>query len=226
MLDDLKDYEQRVYSQSGEDGVLRRLFDVIGVKNQFFVEFGAADGLALSNTAHLRLDHGWSGLLMEGSEKADGELVQREFVSAENINQLFRKYEVPPLFDFLSIDIDGNDYWVWKALEGFVPRVVVVEYNIFFGVDQAFTVPYEAERTWDRSTYHGASLAAFNALGKEKGYTLVHSESYAPNAFFVLNSELPAGYSPLPLSELAPWDAFFEPLSTSDRDWVDVSAPT
>ena len=222
MLDDLKNYERSVYSQSGEDGVLQRLFEVIGERSRFFVEFGAGDGLALSNTAHLRLDHGWDGLLMEGSERADGEVVRRAFISAENVNSLFERYEVPSVFDLLSIDIDGNDYWVWQAIQGFVPRVVVVEYNVFFGLHQACTVPYEADRTWDSSMYHGASLAAFQKLGHEKGYTLVHAESWAPNAFFVLNSELPPDFKERPLHEITPWNSFVTSPPVSGRTWVHV----
>lgn len=222
MFNDLSNYERSVHSQSGEDGIIQRLFELIGTRNRFFVEFGAGDGLFLSNTAHLRLDHGWSGLLMEGSDRADGQLVQREFVSAENINALFSRYEVPEVFDFLSIDIDGNDYWVWNALTDFQPRIVVVEYNIFFGLDQACTVPYEADRTWDESYYHGASLAAFEKLGAAKGYTLIHADGWAPNAFFVLNSELPAGYVPRPLREVTPWNTFVHAPPVEGRVWVDV----
>ena len=74
---------------------------------------------------------------MEGSDRADGDLVRQAFVDAENVNSLFAQYGVPKQFDLLSIDIDGNDYWVWKAIEDFTPRVVVIEYNIYFGTDRA-----------------------------------------------------------------------------------------
>ena len=222
MFNDLGNYERSVHSQSGEDGVIQHLFELIGTRNRFFVEFGAGDGLFLSNTAHLRLNHGWTGLLMEGSEQADGQLVRREFVSAENINFLFAQYDVPEVFDLLSVDIDGNDYWVWNALTDCKPRLVVVEYNIFFGLHQACTVPYEADRIWDESYYHGASLGALEKLGITKGYTLVHTDSWAPNAFFVLNSELPAGYRPRPLRELTPWNSFVHSPPVEGRPWVDV----
>ena len=162
---DLESSAARHYSQGGEDGVLLRIFEKIGVRHRYFVEFGAWDGLQLSNTANLRLNHGWSGLLLEGSDRADGILVQRAHVDAENIESLFREYDVPPDFDLLSIDIDGNDYWVWKAIESYSPSVVIVEYNIFFMAETAKTMAYDANHRWDRDhygLYHGASLAAFD----------------------------------------------------------------
>jgi hypothetical protein len=222
MLSNLKEYESQVYSQCGEDGVLQRIFDCIGTTNKTFVEFGAWDGQHLSNTANLRINQAWSGLLMEGSDRADGELVMQEFVNAENVEGLLAKYGVPETFDLLSVDIDGNDYWVWKAIERFTPRVVVVEYNIFFALDAARTIEYRADHVWDETSYHGASLAAFHKLGVEKGYTLVHTDSWAPNVFFVLNSELPADYRPRDLAEMTDWDKFVEPADTGDRVWVSV----
>ena len=97
--DDLESCASSEFSQGGEDGVLLRLFEHIGVAHRYFVEFGAWDGRHLSNTANLRLNHGWSGLLMEGSDRADGVLVQREHVDVENVEALFRRYGVPRDFD-------------------------------------------------------------------------------------------------------------------------------
>jgi hypothetical protein len=222
LFDDLAEYEASVYSQGGEDGALSRIFDVIGHHNRYFVEFGAWDGLHLSNTANLRLNGGWQGLLLEGSNNADGELVKREFVSADNINQLFAKYDVPKTFDLLSIDIDGNEYWVWKALEDFSPRVVVVEYNVFFPVGQACTIPYDPNWIWDRSYYHGASIAALRKLGRSKGYRLVYTDRFVPNAFFIRESELPADYYERPLSELTLWNLFDHAAPVDGRPWVNV----
>jgi len=222
MFSDLADYESQVYSQCGEDGVLQRIFDLIGTDNRYFVEFGAWDGKHLSNTANLRIHHGWRGLLMEGSERADGTLVRREFVHADNVNALFEKYAVPRRFDLLSIDIDGNDYWVWKALEGHVPRVVVIEYNIFFGLHLARTIRYERDYVWDESLYHGASIAALRKLGREKGYRLVHADGWAPNAFFVHDSELPDGFEERPLGDVTPWNTFVATPAVESREWVAV----
>jgi hypothetical protein len=222
VLDDLGDHESSVYSQCGEDGVIARIFEVIGTTNRTFVEFGAWDGQHWSNTANLRLHHGWSGLLMEGSDRADGELVRRERVTAENVNRLFARYAVPERFDLLVIDIDGNDYWVWKAIRGFTPRVVVVEYNIHFATHLARTMPYDPDHEWDETLYHGASLAALRKLGHEKGYALVHAEGWAPNAFFVHRDALPAGFVERPIEAVTPWNRFAETPAVGGRPWQAV----
>lgn len=217
------------YSQGGEDGVLLRLFERIGVLNRYFVEFGAWDGIHLSNTANLRLNHGWKGLLLEGSDRADGVVVQRETVDAQNVESIFRRYGVPQTFDLLSIDIDGNDYWVWKAIEAFLPRVVIVEYNVFFQPETAKTMAYDPDHAWDRNSYalyHGASLAALSKLGRNKGYVLAYTEPYCPNAIFVHESALPDGIRLPPPSAWTRWawpeDTYVEPATRPGGRWVDV----
>ncbi|MCP5066732.1 MAG: FkbM family methyltransferase [bacterium] len=203
--------------------MLLHIFESIGTGKCSFVEFGAKDGLAVSNTANLRLNHGWTGLLLDAAASDDDPLVKRAFVTAENINDLFAEHGVPERLDLLSIDIDGNDYWVWKALDRFTPRVVVVEYNIFFRPDDARTMPYDPDHVWqDDSCYHGASLAALRKLGNEKGYALVHTDSWAPNAFFVLRSELPENYLERPNHELTDWRHFHEPPGTDGKEWTQV----
>jgi hypothetical protein len=155
--------------------------------------------------------------------------VKRERVAAENIESLFHKYDVPREFDLLSIDIDGNDYWVWKAIESFTPRVVIVEYNIFFLTEMAKTVDYAPDYDWNEKwyhRYHGASLAALESLGRSKGYSLVYTEPYFPNAIFVRDEALPDG---LALPSLADWtrwawaeDSYVEPAARPGGRWVDV----
>ncbi len=222
MLSELRAHERSVYSQGGEDGVLAHIFECIATTNRTFVEFGAWDGRRLSNTALLRLEGGWTGLLMDGDPERVSDLVQCEFVTAENVNELLRKYEIPRAFDLLSIDVDGNDYWIWQAIDRFVPRVVVIEYNIFFGLQHSKTVPYDASRVWDETPYHGASLAALHKLGRQKGYSLVWTESWSPNAFFVLDSELPAEFRDPPLERVAHWTGYDQPHDPLGRPWVDV----
>ncbi len=223
-LADLRCYERNVYSQGGEDGVLAKLFETLGATNRYFVEFGAWDGCNLSNTAHLRLDHGWTGLLMDGDAERVSDVVCHEFVTAENVEPLFAKHGVPRSFDLLSIDIDGNEYWVWQAIRKWRPRVVVMEYNVFFGVDVSKTMPYDATHRWDKTMFHGASLAALHKLGREKGYTLLHTDSYAPNAFFVDDALLPAALVGLPIEEAASWDWDLgaEPPIPADRAWTTI----
>jgi len=110
--------EYSVHSQNGEDGVLEAIFGRIGTTNKYYVEFGVEDGKE-RNTRFLEERYGWQGLLMDGGHANASINLQREFVTAENIEALFRKYRVPVEPDLLSIDLDGNDYHVWKAIERF-----------------------------------------------------------------------------------------------------------
>ncbi len=113
-------------------------------------------------------------------------------MTAENIQDLFQKYNVPKNFDLLSIDIDFNDYWVWKAIVNYFPRVVVIEYNSSIPPNVSKVVPYDPDASWDRTNYFGASLLALQKLGLTKGYTLVGCNNLGVNAFFC-KSELIKG---------------------------------
>lgn len=179
----LNRYEARMYSQNGEDGMLAATFRKVGLTDRFCVEFGVGDGTQC-NTAYLTKKKGWSHLWMDSIEDASGS-IKKEFITAENINELFAKYKVPRTFDLLSVDIDYNTYWVWKALEGYSPRVVVIEYNPAFPPTESLAVPYDPQGMWDGTRYYGASLLALAKLGADKGYTLVGCDDYGVNAFFV-----------------------------------------
>ncbi|MDD5041831.1 MAG: hypothetical protein PHX87_00550 [Candidatus Peribacteraceae bacterium] len=135
-----------------------------------------------------------------GKENSLG--VYQEFITAENIEPLFRKYGVPEAFDLLSIDIDGNDYWVWKAITHFHPRAVIMEYNANKGPDASVTIPYDPAFRWDGTDYQGASLRALEHLGREKGYTLVATDRCGVNAFFVLNGLVPGNFDPPPFAQI------------------------
>jgi len=179
---DINLFDRKVYSQNGEDGILQLIFHKIGVTNRYFVEFGVGNG-TICNTGYLREKHGWKGLMMDAAGGNSG--IKKEFITAENINGLFRKHKVPRDFDLLSIDIDFNDYWVWKAIEGYSPRVVVIEYNGSVPPDESRAVRYEPQRQWDGSDYYGASLLALAKLARKKGYRLVGCDRMGVNAFFV-----------------------------------------
>ena len=197
-LDDLQRYERAVYSQNGEDGVLQAIFATIGVANKYFVEFGCEQAIEC-NCSYL-VEQDWQGLFMDGKgiSRNPHAVVHKEFITAENINALFRKYAVPPAFDLLSIDIDGNDYWVWKEI-AWRPRVVVIEYNAHFPPPQRKTIRYEPMFSWNQTDYFGASLHALRDLGEQKGYTLVYCESTGSNAFFIATDVLPPSFVPQPV---------------------------
>lgn len=156
-------------AQRGEDRKLVKLFQRIGTTNCVAVEFGALDGLHGSNTAHFRIDAGWRVVLFDRAPLSP--IVIGATITAENINQVFADAGVPQSFDLLSIDIDGNDLWVWEALT-FRPRVVVIEFNPRWGPAKSRTVPYDPGRLWDGTNYYGASVLALDRLARKKDYTL------------------------------------------------------
>ena len=113
--------------------------------------------------------------------------IKKEKVTAENIEKLFQKYNIPKNFDLLSIDIDFNDYWVWKAITNYHPNVVVIEYNSSLSPTESSVVQYDPEAIWDGTNYFGASLLALQNLGHTKGYTLLGCDGNGVNAFFCKN---------------------------------------
>ncbi|MEN9655068.1 MAG: hypothetical protein RL235_1180, partial [Chlamydiota bacterium] len=175
------------------DGIIEKIFRAVGATSKYYVDFGASDGHVCSNTKYLREFYGWHGLQMDGRHQDASIHLFREYVTAENIVPLLRKYSVPKEFDFLSLDIDYNDFYVWKALlQEFSPRVVCIEYNCVFGPDQDKVIVYDPNSSWDCTDYYGASALAMFRLGKHFGYTLIYQESNAVNLFFVRDDVLQA----------------------------------
>ena len=191
----LERFEANFSSQQGEDGILREIFFRIGTGERYFAEFGVQDG-SECNTALLASEYGWHGLYIEADEedaKAVRErwsqrpdiTVRREFVTAENVAQLFTESGIPADLDLLSIDIDGNDYWVWKALGSYRPRVVVIEYNAAYPPPVKWIMAYDPSHCWDGTTHFGASLSAYTVLASRLGYALIGTDSHGVNAFFL-----------------------------------------
>lgn len=209
----------KIFSQNNEDGILLHIFSEIGVTNYRFVEFGVQEGWQC-NTANLSLNFGWSGLLMDANAddveaakrfyrdtlgpKTDRVRIIQCFVTAENINEMLATSGASGEIDLLSIDIDGNDYWVWKAITVVEPRVVVVvEYNALFGNTRSVTIPYRPQFE-AQGLYFGASLAALTKLAQSKGYVLVGCDSNGVNAFFVRRDAMKDGLREVPIG-----DAFY-----------------
>lgn len=190
-------YEHKVYSQDGSDGIVREIFARIGEGERYFVEFGIGNGLE-NNTAFL-IAQGWRGLWIEGSPESTaaaraslagpidaGRLaLTGSFVTAENIEGLFSGAGVPEEPAFMSIDIDGNDYWVWSAIERYRPRLVEIEYNGMFPPGVPWVKRYDPASTWSADSYLGASLESLARLGEKKGYGLVACTLAGTNAFFI-----------------------------------------
>ncbi|MNP43147.1 hypothetical protein D3C76_1369480 [compost metagenome] len=107
------------------------------------------------------------------------------FITKENIVKIFQEHQIPTQLDLLSIDIDGNDYWIWQALADYKPRAVIIEYNASYPPPQKRVTPYDAGFVWDGTSYFGASLASLEALGYSMGYALVGTDSRGVNAFFI-----------------------------------------
>jgi len=209
--------ERSAASQQGEDAILRDIFFRIGPGRRFFVEFGVEDG-SVCNTSLLAARYGWGGLYIEADPQDAQKLRRRwaarsdivvfaEFVTAENIAGLFADAGVPAEPDLLSIDIDGNDYWVWKALGEYRPRVVVIEYNAAYPPPRRWIMAYNPAHRWDRTSYFGASLSALTDLGAQLGYALIGTENHGLNAFFLRRDILPeSGFA-----ELSPEEAYHPP---------------
>ena len=185
----------QVCSQNGEDGMIQEIFHRIGIADHVFAEVGVGDGQE-NNTAFL-LSQGWNGFWIDGTDQflrtienrpdlQDGCLKSAvSFVSKENIANVFGKLGVPKEFDLLSLDIDQNTFYAWEGLSEFRPRVVVVEYNASIPPDVDWKVRYDPQRTWDGDNNFGASLLAFELLGRRLGYSLVGCDFVGVNAFFV-----------------------------------------
>jgi hypothetical protein len=225
---DIQGAEFTVFSQWGEDGILQHLLRHVAISRKIFVEFGV-ENYTESNTRFLLLNNNWAGLVIDGSSSnidfiKNDDIYWRHnlkaehaFITKENINNLIYRNGIGGEIGLLSIDIDGNDYWVWEAIDVVLPSVVVVEYNSRFGPDKAVTVPYDAgfvqSVAHPSGLYFGASLAALCLLGKRKGYSFVGCNKGGNNAFFV-RSEL----KPPNLAELTPGEGFVGAQFRQARD--------
>jgi hypothetical protein len=193
----LERFGYKVYSQHEEDGILAEIFRRIGVTNQTFFEFGVEDGQECNT--HLLLQSGWRGAWVEGNSQhvrsiresfriaiASGHLrVTETLVTRERINEIVRDLSLPEEIDLVSIDVDSNDYWLFKELMATKPRVAVIEYNAKFPPPLKRVIPYQKDRVWNGSDYYGCSLQSLAELAETKGYTLVGCNITGTNAFLV-----------------------------------------
>lgn len=195
-MENLDPYRKNVYSQAGEDGIVEYLCDRLGFKTGWCVEFGAWDGKHLSNTRNLILNRGWSAVMVEGDEAKFTEL-KKEYASNPAVHSLcrmvgFRREDpncldavlsetpLPREFEFLSIDVDGNDWYIWDSLKDYSAKIVVIEANS--------SIPPDESRVAPAFSGGGASAKALVELGREKGYELV---AHTGNCIFVRKALYP-----------------------------------
>lgn len=194
----LNRFEYQVFSQNGEDGILSEMFKRIEITNHVFVEIGVGNGLE-NNTTFL-LQQGWTGYWLECNPKSirfirkhfktqidAGSLrVEQVFVREDNVWEVLDKLDAPKDVDLLSVDIDRNTYYVLDAvLRQMKPRVIVTEYNAMYPPPLEWKVVYSPEKPWKRTSYVGASLKAYELLGRKFGYALVGCDLCGVNAFLV-----------------------------------------
>ena len=207
--DALNRQEYRVFSQHREDGIIDYLLDLIDDDIGKFIEFGFWPDQC--NCLNLAINRRFSGLFIDGSKKRcddgatafkqlglDQVQIKNAFIDRDNLDSLISDSGVTGEIDVLSLDVDGNDYWLWQSIQSASPRIVVIEYNATFGPSAAVSVPYDP--TFVRydvhpsGFYHGCSLAAIEHLGKQMGYRLLGTDETGVNAFLVKNelcAELP-----------------------------------
>ncbi len=192
--------EFKVFSQWGDDGIIQFLINKLEIKNKIFIEFGVQN-YTESNTRFLLINNNWKGLIIDSSEefmnyvKKDSVYwkydltVECSFITAENINSLFSKNKFSGDIGILSIDIDGNDYWVWEKINSVSPDIVITEYNSLFGCKYPVTIPYEPAFTRQKAHYShlywGTSLKALYSLALKKGYVFIGCNSNGNNAYFI-----------------------------------------
>lgn len=204
LVNSLSEVEFKVFSQWGDDGIIQWLINNLEIENKTFIEFGV-ENYKESNTRFLLMNNNWSGLVIDGSEKNVAQIrnsyyywkyditALTAFVDAENINQILSQ-SFNGKIGLLHIDIDGNDYWVWKAINCVSPDIVIVEYNSVFGIHRPITIPYQPEfkRTDAHPSwlYYGSSLMALTMLAEEKGFSFIGCNSAGNNAYFIKKSLL------------------------------------
>ena len=201
-------------SQWDQAGIIKQIFRIIGVTNKYFVEFGARRPNIL-NSSYFRMHENWKGLLLDGNPKGDAPnckglqngvlelleknesdrvILRQEFITKENVNQIFAKYDVPSSFDLLTIDIDRNEWHVMDGLDTdlFSPRVVCLEFSTYFRDNEDCVPKYNPEAVWDGHAITNSSLVALNRLMTAKGYSYIAHAS-GEHAIFVKSDELPLG---------------------------------
>ncbi|MFZ5491085.1 MAG: hypothetical protein ACOY6E_01110 [Pseudomonadota bacterium] len=227
-ISSLHEVEFRVFSQWGDDGIIQWLISQMPEMPKRFIEFGVED-YSEATTRFLLVNNNWQGLVMDGSSEKIARLKKRKwfwrheltaiskFLTKDNVDEAIRDWNEGKEIGILHIDVDGNDYWLWEAIQCIEPTIVIVEYNSLFGPERAITIPYRADfrrhLAHYSGQYAGASLAALTALADRKGYSLIGCNSAGNNAYYVHSRQLTAGLRTVPVDS-----AYVESRFRDSRD--------
>ena len=152
-------------SQKGQDSLIQYVFEQIGTTDKYYVEFGAYDGVNMCNVWYLKNYKGWTGLLLDNKFEDLSINLHNRHITKDNICEIFHEFNVPKNHDFLCIDMDGIDYWVLKeVLKKYTPRVIMVETNVRFGVEESKVLKYDPNWEWDGRKWYGGSPYAFKSM--------------------------------------------------------------
>ena len=203
-INSLSDVEFQVYSQFGEDGIIQWIIRHTDIHNKTFIEFGVEDYFE-SNTRFLLNNDNWTGFVIDGDAENIKCLVNSprywrydltavsEFITRDNINGLLQKSGFAEEVGILSVDIDGNDYWVLNSINVIKPQILICEYNGIFGTDERVSIPYKEDfqrtKAHYSNLYWGMSLGAARYYAENNGYIYLGSNSAGNNAFFVKEAD-------------------------------------
>lgn len=196
---DLRKVGFKVFSQWDEDGIIQYLVSKVPIENKTFIEFGV-ENYEESNTRFLLINNNWQGLVLDACRE-DIDFIQSDniywqhdlqakcdWITRGNIDSLLTSAGFSPDVGLMSVDIDGNDYWIWEAIESVRARILIIEYNGLFGLEPLavpYTEGFSRTAAHHSNLYYGASLGAMHHLAKKKGYVLVGTNSFGHNAFFL-----------------------------------------
>jgi len=212
----LEQVEFSIFSQFGDDGIIQWLIHNIDIESKTFIEFGVED-YSESNTRFLMMNDNWSGFVMDGSVGNIENLQQESyywrhdlrseavFITKDNINTIISDQKITGDLGLLHIDLDGNDYFIWEAINVVNPVIVIIEYNSIFGCEREISIPYRDDFIRSKAHYSnlffGSSIKSLYELSKRKGYSFIGCNSAGNNAYFVRNDKVGEAIKPVKLED-------------------------
>jgi hypothetical protein len=229
----LDSHGNRTIPMKYPEGEMLEVLDLLGCTEKYFIEFGSAG--VNDNCMKLWQERGWSGLLIEAVQERyeKSKALASEYpvqlihakITRDNINDLFAQANVPDDIAVMNIDIDGMDYWIWKAIDQrYRPRLVVIEYNSYLGADRLAVMPYSDNYLWNETRYMGSSLLSITTMANQKGYQLIGCDKWGSNAFYVRQEDFPKlGIADNSVKTLfSPWNCGGWNLAMGDGPYVEV----